>query len=360
MKIATILGTRPEIIRLSLIIRELDRLAGRHVLIHTEQNQDYRLNDVFFRELVLRDPDYALGLRSDSLGHFLGDLYRKLEPILIAEKPDKVLVLGDTNSALSALLVERMGIPVIHMEAGNRSFDRSMPEELNRLVIDAVASINLPYTERARENLLAEGMAIDRVLVFGNPIGEVLQGYAPQIKQSRILQALGLSSKQYFLATVHRAENVDHPDRLASILYSFNRIAEQHNRRVIVSIHPRTRSRLVSIGDISFHPLVELHEPFGFFDFVKLEAEACCVLTDSGTVQEECCLLQVPAVTMRTSTERPETVECGSNIVAGVETDRIVEAVAAAIAFPSHWKPPESYLEKDVSRKVVKFILGGR
>lgn len=360
MKIATILGTRPEIIRLSLIIRALDRLADRHVLIHTGQNADYRLNALFFRELGLREPDYALHLGSDTLGRFLGELFSKLEPVLAAEKPDKVLLLGDTNSALSAVLVERMGIPVIHMEAGNRSFDPTMPEELNRRIVDAVSTYHLPYTERARENLLAEGMTRSRIMVFGNPIGEVLHEYKPFIRQSRILQTLGLTARQYFLATVHRAENVDRTDRLSSILHSFHLIARQHGRRVIVSIHPRTRLRLERMDEVKLDPLVELHEPFGFFDFVKLEQEALCVLTDSGTVQEECCLLQVPAVTMRTSTERPETVECGSNLVAGVSAERIAEAAEAAISFPSHWKPPECYLVMDVSHKVVKFLLGGR
>jgi len=358
VKIATIIGTRPEIIRLSLIIRKLDQMAESHVLIHTGQNFVSSLKDVFFRELALRQPDYAFAGRELSFGRQIAAQFEMLERILSHERPDRVLVLGDTNSALSAILAERMGIPVFHMEAGNRCFDRSVPEELNRRIIDAVSTINMPYTSRSKSNLLREGIPVNRIVQTGNPIYEVLRHYAVQIAKSPVLDKLKLKPREYFLATVHRSENVDRPDRLREILEGFNLVANEFGLRVICSLHPRTRSRLADIA-APLHPLVEFHEPFGFFDFVALEKNARCALTDSGTVQEECCILRVPAVTVRTSTERPETVDCGSNVLAGVDRRSILEAVRLMSGMNADWDCPEGYEERNVSRKVAACLLGG-
>lgn len=358
MKVVTILGTRPEIIRLSLVIRELDRCAEAHTLVFTGQNFVPSLSDVFFRELQVRKPDYTLSSTRHSLGGQLAVMFRKTERILEKLKPDKVLVLGDTNSALSAVLAERMGIPVVHMEAGNRCFDWTVPEEKNRRVIDAIASINMPYTPQSKQNLLREGIPGHCIVETGNPIYEVLRHYEPQIAGSDVLERLGLQTGGYFIATVHRAENVDNPLHLKAIVEGLNRVAAKYGRRIVCSLHPRTRSRLEETGGPALHPFVECYEPFGFFDFVTLEKHACCALTDSGTVQEECCIFHVPTVTIRNSTERPETVDCGSNVVSGVDADRIVEAVGTMLALPKDWACPKGYLDTDVSAKVVRFLFG--
>jgi UDP-N-acetylglucosamine 2-epimerase (non-hydrolysing) len=360
MKIATILGTRPEIIRLSLIIRELDRLAEKHTLIHTGQNFTASLSGIFFDELQLRQPNIVMQNRQQSLGGQLSTLFAELERLFEQDRPDKVLVLGDTNSALSAIIAERMGIPVVHMEAGNRCFDLNVPEEKNRKVIDAISSINMPYTRQSKENLLREGVPSQRIIVTGNPIYEVLTHYGPQIAASCVLQRLQLEEKQYVLVTAHRAENVDNPEHLRQIMRGLELVADESQLRVVCSIHPRTKSRLERMTLDLSHPLVELHEPFGFFDFVKLEQHALCVLTDSGTVQEECCIFQVPTVTIRMSTERPETVDCGSNVVSGLEAEQIAAAAKIMMNRLSGWRCPEGYLDTDVSAKVVTFLLGGK
>ncbi|CAI8947089.1 UDP-N-acetylglucosamine 2-epimerase [Priestia megaterium] len=359
MKVMTILGTRPEIIRLSLIIEKLDNYAEQHILVHTGQNFTSTLSEVFFQELKVRKPDYILFDQQYTLGKQLSKMYQELEEIFSKEKPDKILVLGDTNSGLSAILAERMGIPVIHMEAGNRCFDLEVPEEKNRRVIDAISSINLPYTPQSKENLLKEGISSNRIIVSGNPIYEVLEHYKSEIEQSDVLNKLLVEKEGYFLVTAHRAENVDHEDRLLEIIQGINLVAETYGKRVICSIHPRTKSRIKGMGELKIHPLVEFHEPFGFFDFVKLEKNALCVLTDSGTVQEECCLFHVPTVTIRKTTERPETIECGSNMLSGIDSDQIVNCVNVMVNHTKKWSYPEGYDDKDVSDKVIKVLLGG-
>ncbi|TKD71862.1 non-hydrolyzing UDP-N-acetylglucosamine 2-epimerase [Pseudalkalibacillus hwajinpoensis] len=359
MKIVTVLGTRPEIIRLSLIIKKLDQLADHHVLVHTGQNFTQTLSNVFFEELDVRKPDYILHNQQQSLGEQLATMYKELEKIFLKEKPDKVLVLGDTNSALSAILAERMGIPVVHMEAGNRCFDWSVPEEKNRRVIDAISTFNLPYTPQSRENLLKEGMASNRIYVSGNPIYEVLKHHDKKIEASAILDELQLTKESYFLVTAHRAENVDNEHHLTEILKALNLVAETYSMPVICSIHPRTQARLKQRADLTMHSLVEFHEPFGFFDFVKLEKHARCVLTDSGTVQEECCLFHVPTVTIRRTTERPETIACGSNIVTGLNAKHILQSVNVMVSQSPQWLFPIGYTDEDVSDKVVKFLMGG-
>lgn len=360
MRIATILGTRPEIIRLSLILGKLDRLADKHCLIHTGQNFTRALSAIFFEELGLREPDYMLQGKHETVGSQLAAMFGEVEKILKREKPDKVLLLGDTNSALCALLAERMGIPVIHMEAGNRCFDLTVPEEKNRRVIDAVSTINMPYTEQSKANLLREGLPSRNIVLTGNPIYEVLRHYDDAIARSDITGRLGLRERDYVLVTAHRAENVDMPERLEQILLGLNRVAETFGKRVVCSIHPRTESRIRQMPALTMHPLVEFHPPFGFFDFVSLEKQAFCAITDSGTVQEECCIYRVPTVTIRNSTERPETVDCGSNVVVGLNAGRIADAVGVMTRLPADWSPPRGYLDTDVSSKVVKFLLGGK
>ncbi|MFP7492835.1 UDP-N-acetylglucosamine 2-epimerase (non-hydrolyzing) [Terribacillus saccharophilus] len=359
MKVLTVLGTRPEIIRLSLIIKKLDSLAGKHILVHTGQNYTSTLSDVFFAEMQIRKPDYILSQSQQTLGEQLATMYKEIETILMEEQPDKVLVLGDTNSALSALLAERMHIPVVHMEAGNRCFDLEVPEEKNRRVIDAISSLNLPYTPGSRENLLREGLPPKRVIVSGNPIYEVLQHYEPDIRKSRILKKLKLKNKEYLLTTIHRAENVDHPDRLREILLGLSETAEKLQKRMICSIHPRTKSKITKTDESTLSPLVEFYEPFGFFDFVTLEKYAFLALTDSGTVQEECCLFRVPTVTVRKTTERPETVACGSNMVSGVDAEAIERSAMIMAASSKEWDFPAGYADPAVSDKVIKILLGG-
>ncbi|PTM58851.1 non-hydrolyzing UDP-N-acetylglucosamine 2-epimerase [Desmospora activa] len=358
MKIMTILGTRPEIIRLSLIIHQLDRYASRHVLVHTGQNGDKSLSDIFFKQMGIRAPNYQIPVGSYSFGTQLGTMFAEVEAILLQEKPDRILMLGDTNSALCAIVAERMGIPVYHMEAGNRCYDAAVPEELNRKIIDTVSSFNLPYTEWSRQNLLREGIPSHRIWVSGNPIYEVLEHYRNEIDKSDILREMGLKAGTYTLVTAHRAENVDNSDHLQKIVESLRLIADQTEMPVICSVHPRTRARLTQNQITSSHPNVIFHPPFGFFDFVKLQKNARVVVTDSGTVQEESCIFGVPAVTIRKSTERPETVTCGSNTVSGLDPTRI----AACVEFMTHakeWQCPEGYLDPLVSTKVVNMILGG-
>lgn len=358
MKVVTLLGTRPELIRLSLLTQMLDEWATRHVTVHTGQNFAWHLNGIFYEEMGLRPPDVQLDARKTTVGGQLAAMFGAVEEVLERERPDRVLVLGDTNSALCALLAERMGIPVAHMEAGNRCFDLRVPEEKNRRVIDAVSTWNLPYTENSKQNLLREGFPVQRIFRSGNPIFEVLEHYRERIEASTILERLKLAPREYLLATIHRAENVDDPDNLASILAGLNRTARETGLRIVCSLHPRTRSKLRSGGEAP-HPLVEFYEPFGFFDFTALEKYAKCVLTDSGTVQEECCIFQVPTVTVRRTTERPETVDCGSNVVCGLSPERMADAVRVMTSAQGGWTPPEGYTDDGVSRKVAKFLLGG-
>lgn len=359
MKVMTILGTRPEIIRLSLLIERLDALAARHTLVHTGQNHDARLSDVFFDELSVRPPDHHIQLSAHQFGRQIGQMFGAVDELLDLERPDAVLVLGDTNSALCALLSVRKGIPVYHMEAGNRCFDPLVPEEINRHVIDSVSTYNLPYTDTSRENLLREGLAPNRIWVSGNPIFEVLMRHQSAIDSSHVLEHLGLSPGEYVLVTTHRAENVDQEDRLRNIVTALTTIADAFDMPIVCSVHPRTANRLQQFGIAADHRLIKLCSPFGLFDFAHLEKHARCVLTDSGTVQEECCIFGVPTVTMRQSTERPETVLCGSNVVSGLDAQRIVECARLVMENNLNWTCPKGYTDPDVSVKVVNFILGG-
>ena len=357
MKIVTVFGTRPEIIRLSETIKVLDR-ACEHVVVHTGQNHDFELSDVFFQQLKVRPPDVHLGVRTSGFPEQLGLIAAGAADVFEREKPDRVLILGDTNSGLSAIVAARRGIPVYHMEAGNRCFDNRVPEEINRRIIDHCSTVLMPYTQRSKENLLREGVERRRIFVTGNPIYEVLQAYAAEIDASRALEDLGVADGGYFLATVHRAENVDEPARLASLLGGLARVAEQYGQPVIVSLHPRTADRLAANGLAPRSDLVRLARPFGLFDFAQLEKHARCVLTDSGTVQEECCIFGVPNVTLRDVTERAETIEVGSNILTGADPGAILRAVKLVVERRGAWTPPPEYLEPAVSATVANILLG--
>jgi UDP-N-acetylglucosamine 2-epimerase (non-hydrolysing) len=355
----TVLGTRPEIIRLSRVIPKLDAVC-EHVLVHTGQNFDPALSDVFFRDLGVRAPDVSLGVRADTFGEQAGLILAGVERAIHAERPDRLLILGDTNSGLSAVVAKRMGVPVYHMEAGNRCFDDRVPEEVNRRIIDHSSDVLLPYTERSRANLLREGIASQRVIVTGNPILEVIRHYESCIDASDVHARLGVAKGEYFLVTAHRAENVDLPDRLRQLAEGLRRVGEEHGLPIVVSMHPRTRSRLESFGMTELVGGLRVMPPLGFFDFLALERDAACVLTDSGTVQEECCILRVANVTTRDVTERPETVECGSNIIAGVDPARVVTAVRAALGRDRNWIVPPEYLAPAVSDTVTNIVLGER
>ena len=362
MKVMTVLGTRPEIIRLSRIIEKLDRTC-QHVLVHTGQNYDPNLNDVFFQQLGVRAPDHYLNTRG-SLGEQLGILLAETEKILEKEKPDKLLVLGDTNSALSAIIAKRNDIPVYHMEAGNRCYDDRVPEEVNRRIIDHSSDVLMPYTERSRQNLLREGIAGERIFVTGNPIYEVIQHYDDQIQASTILQDLklapptGTMSAQYFLVTLHRAENVDIEERLRELTLALERIQKKYEMPVIVSTHPHTRARMESFGLLNENPDVHFLQPFGFFDFIMLEQNAACVLSDSGTVQEECAIFKVANVTLRDVTERPETLECGSNILTSADSVNIIRCVGLVLEQKGEWFVPPEYLVENVSDTVIRLLHG--
>jgi len=356
VKVMTILGTRPEFIRLSRIVDKLDRLCD-HVLVHTGQNYDPSLNDVFFRELGLRRPDYHLDARG-SFGEQIGKILAESERVMLAERPDRFLVLGDTNSSLGAIMAKRLGIPVYHMEAGNRCYDDRVPEEVNRRIIDHSSDILMPYTERSRQNLLREGIEGQRIYVTGNPIYEVMQHYDAQIQASTALQELGLEPKKYFLVTAHRAENVDVPERLQALVEALESLHNDYGLPMLFSLHPRTRRRLEESRLAAFDRQIRWLTPLGFFDFVHLEKNALCVLSDSGTVQEECCILRVPNVTLRDTTERPETLEVGSNMLSGVHPDSIVASVRGVLSQPPAWSVPPEYVVPHVSETILKVVLG--
>ena len=357
MKVMTILGTRPEIIRLGLIIEKLDRLCD-HVLVHTGQNYDVNLNDIFFQQLGVRQPNHYLGVRADTFGEQIGKIIAASEQVMLAEKPDSLLILGDTNSSLSALVAKRMGIRVYHMEAGNRCYDDRVPEEVNRRIIDHSSDILMPYTERSRANLLREGIEGHRVYVTGNPILEVIQHHDTAIRQSDVLQRLGLTAGKYFLVTMHREENVDVEERLRSLTQAIGLLQKEYQLPVICSIHPRTKNRMQRYGVGVSNDQIRLHEPFGFFDFIALERNALCVLSDSGTVQEECCILRVANVTIRDVTERPETIECGSNMLSGAEPEMIRQCVRVVLDQRRNWTVPSEYGAEHVSDTVIKIVLG--
>lgn len=357
MRVMTILGTRPEIIRLSIILGKLDGLCS-HTVVHTGQNFDPSLSERFFQDLALRPADIALKVREESTAAQIAAIFRGCEEAIRRANPDRVLVLGDTDSALSALIAKRMGVPVYHLEAGNRCFDDLVPEEVNRNAIDHISDVLLPYTERSRLNLIREGIPSQRIFVVGNPIFEVLKRFQGEIGASGARSRLGLVQDGYFLATLHRSENVDRVDRLASLAATLRAVRDEFRLPVVISLHPHTRRQLQAQGIELGGGGLSIHEPFGFFDFVDLERSARCVLTDSGTVQEEAAILGRPSVTLRDTTERPETVECGSNILVGVTPESVVRGVRTALAKHGTWDAPREYLVPNVSDIVVGILLG--
>jgi len=357
VKILTVLGTRPEIIRLSRVIEKLDKLCD-HILVHTGQNFDPNLSDVFFNELNVRQPDHNLGVRGQTFGKQLGQMMEKVDHVLALERPDRLLVLGDTNSGLSAILAKRRGIRVFHMEAGNRCYDDRVPEEVNRRVIDHSSDVLMPYTERSRLNLLREGIEGRRIFVTGNPILEVIEHYDSEIAKSSIHKKLGVRKQKYFLVTIHRAENVDFKPRLENLLEALSRIQKQYKLPVILSLHPHTRQKIEQFLVKLSNPNIRLVDPLGFFSFIALERDALCVLSDSGTVQEECCIFKVPNVTLRDTTERPETIEHGSNILSGTAPETVLRCVKTVLSNPPAWEPPREYLDGKVSDTVCKILMG--
>jgi UDP-N-acetylglucosamine 2-epimerase (non-hydrolysing) len=358
MRVLIVLGTRPEIIRLSRVISRLDELCEL-VVVHTGQNSDELLSDVFFRDLGVRAPDHHLGVTGGTFAGRVGRILTGVDELIDQLQPDRMLVLGDTDSAMSAYVAKRRGGPVFHMEAGNRCFDDRVPEEVNRRRIDQASDILMPYTGRSRMHLLEEGFAPARILVTGNPIKEVLDHHAEAIAAASPLDRFGLHAGGYLLLTLHRQETVDDESRLRSVIAGARRASEATRLPVLFPAHPRTSRHLSEFGIESSGDWLVSAPPLPFFDFVACERRAACVLTDSGTVQEECCIFGVPAVTVRDSTERLETVECGSNILSGVEPEAIERSAKVALSGePGRWEPPAEYLVGDVSTTVCSILLG--
>ena len=355
LKVLTIVGTRPEIIRLSRLIPKLDEYTD-HVFVHTGQNSDPKLNDVFFADLELRQPDYYLNVDTSSMGSVMGDTIKKSEELFLKEKPDAVMILGDTNSAVAAIVAERMHIPVYHMEAGNRSFDANVPEELNRRMVDHVASFNLPYNDYSLRNLLAEGIHPRNTCVTGSPIKEIYEHYKGKIAKSNVLKELGLQKDGYFLVSVHRQENVDLPERLEAVVECLIAVRDKWGLPVLVSTHPRTKARLEKLGLLKVEGL-NFHEPFGYLDYNKLQMNARCVISDSGTISEESSILGFPAVTMRDSIERPEAIATGSIMLTGLLPRDVVASISLALDASASGAIPAGYESDDFSIRVLKFLL---
>lgn len=367
MKVMTVVGTRPEIIRLSRIIPLLDQFTD-HIFVHTDQNYSYELSEIFYKDLDLRNPNYHLSINTNSLGSAISDIIKKSEKILQKEKPDILLILGDTNSSLFAYMAKRMHIPIYHMEAGNRSFDERTPEEINRRIIDHIADYNLVYTEHSRRHLLSEGLPHNRIFLTGSPLKEVIDYYHYRCIKSDILKKLDLTpgfvdeyifdTKDFFLASVHREENVDNPENLKKIITIFNNLATAYKYPVIISTHPRT-SKLLNSSFV-FHPLLKFIPPTNFTDYVKLELNAKCVLSDSGTISEESAILDFPAISLRESFERPESLDSGTILLSGLDPTRVACGVKAVLEHRQHRiiTAPSEYLIGDTSWRVLKLILG--
>lgn len=357
LKVMTVVGTRPEIIRLSEIIKKLD-LYFDHILVHTGQNWDYSLNQVFFDELGIREPDYYLNSVGSNLGETMGNIIAKSYNLFDELKPEALLILGDTNSALSAISAKRLKLPIFHMEAGNRCFDQNLPEEINRKIVDHIADINLPYTEHARRYLIAEGYRKEHIFVTGSPLTEVINMNRDNIEKSEILEKLDLEENRYILVSAHREENIDNEINFLSLMSAINDIAEYYQMPVIYSTHPRSE-KIIEKRNFKFHPLVKNLKPFGFFDYNKLQLNAFCVLSDSGTVPEEASILGFPAVSIRTSTERPEALDKGGIVLGGIKKDDVLQSVLLCRSMWEHRElalPVNDYEDVNVSVKVVKII----
>ncbi|MCL4397633.1 UDP-N-acetylglucosamine 2-epimerase (non-hydrolyzing) [Patescibacteria group bacterium] len=360
MKILTIIGTRPEIIKLSVLMPLLDQLCD-HKILHTGQNYTANLKDIFFKELGLRAPDYSFESQSSSPFKSIGKIMVGAEKVINSFRPDRIVIFGDTNSGLSAIVAKKMGIPVFHLEAGNRCFDDRVPEESNRRIIDTCSALLMANTERARDLLIHEGYHASRIYVVGNPIKEVLDRYAEKINSSQKLEELQVKEKKYFLATLHRTENTNDLKRLANFVSAFNSIVRRYRLPFVWSVHPRTKDKLSKLtSGIKLDKGITIVEAMGFFDFVKLEKNAYCVLSDSGTEPEECTLFGVPNVALRDTNERPEAIEAGSNILSGANADSVLLSVETVLSQRVNWTIPEEYLVPNWSNKVAKVLLGYR
>lgn len=359
LKVMTIVGTRPEIIRLAETIKKCDEYF-EHILVHTGQNWDYTLNDVFFKELELREPDHFLGVVGEDLGETMGNILAESYKILVKERPDALLILGDTNSCLSAISAKRLKIPVFHMEAGNRCFDQNVPEEINRRIVDCTSDVNLAYTEHARRYLLSEGMRKEYTFVTGSPLPEVFKKYMPKIDASDVLERLSLEKGKYILVSAHREENIDNDENFKSLTDALNAIAEEYNMPIIYSTHPRSWKRIEDKG-IKFHENIKQLKPFGFYDYNKLQKDAFCVLSDSGSLAEESNIMGFPAVSIRTSTERPEAIDKGSIVLGGITFDSITQAIEVIVKQKSLGEETvkvHDYTDVNVGMKVVNAIQG--
>lgn len=359
LKVMTIFGTRPEIIRLSRVFAKLDQYVN-HIMVHTGQSYDYEMSKIFFNDLKIRKPDYFLGVKADTLGGQIANIISRSEEVFKKELPDAVLVLGDTNSALAAIIAKRMKIPVFHMEAGNRCFDESVPEEINRRIVDHVSDINLPYSENARLYLVREGIHPGTIFVTGSPIAEVLNHYKKQIDQSKILKRLKLSKGKYFVASLHREENVDNKESLAKLIDALNAVAENFKLPIITSTHPRTAKRLREFK-FKTNKLVNFNAPLGYFDYINLQKNSFCVMSDSGTIPEESSILGFPAIQVRNSSERPEALDEGAVILSGLDKDVILQSigiVTAQYAKREQFNVPRNYLDTNVSSKVLRLVVG--
>lgn len=360
-KVMTIMGTRPEIIKLSRVIAELDKTVD-HIIVHTGQNYDFELNEVFFKELGVRKPDYFLNAVGETTAETIGNIITKSDALFESEKPDAVLLYGDTNSCLAVISAKRRQIPIFHMEAGNRSFDQRVPEEINRKIVDHLSDINMPLTEQARDYLIKEGIRPETVIKTGSCMKEILNFYKEKIDYSQALEKLQLEKGKYFVVSTHREENVDYPENLKLLIESFNSIAEKYKYPLIVSTHPRTQKRLDDLGtEIQMNPLVKFMKPMGFFDYIKLQQKAKCVISDSGTITEESSILMFPAIMIRAAHERPEGMDEGTVIMSGISKDRILEAISVVTSQfedeSNKFRVIQDYDVDNVSIKVVRIIL---
>ncbi len=360
LKVMTIVGTRPELIKMSRVIAELDQHT-RHVLVHTGQNYDYELNQVFFDDLSIRKPDHFLEAVGENAAQTIARVIEKADAVMEAEKPEAVMLYGDTNSCLAVIAAKRRKIPVFHMEAGNRCFDQRVPEELNRKVLDHLSDINMVLTEHARRYLIAEGIRPETIIKTGSHMREVLDHYMPKIEASDVLEHLSLQPGGYFIVSLHREENVDTAQNLLDLVETLNALADAYNVPVIVSTHPRTQKRLDALELGKMNPLVQFLKPFGFCDYVKLQMEALCVVSDSGTITEEGSLLNLPAITVRNAHERPEGMDVGTLIMAGLKKHRVLDAVRVIVAQHDRTKrvmaPVQDYESPSVSKQVLRVVL---
>lgn len=360
LKVMTIVGTRPEIIKLSRVMAELDKYT-EHIIVHTGQNFDYELNEIFFKELHIRKPDYFLDAAGKNAAETIANVILKSDALMEEVKPDALLLYGDTNSCISVISAKRKKIPIFHMEAGNRCFDQRVPEEINRKIVDHLSDINMPLSEHARRYLLAEGLRPETVIKTGSPMTEVLQFHKEEIERNDVLEKEGLRKGEYFIVSTHREENVDSEKNFADLLASLNAIVDKYQKKVIVSTHPRTRKKLEAIGFVNSNPMIEFMKPFGFMEYVKLQQNAFCVISDSGTITEESSILHFPAITIRQAHERPEGMDEGTLVMSGLESERIIESIDLVTSQYAEGEEiihsiPD-YAADNVSKKVVRIIL---